>query len=517
MLFLFLLGQLLLAQPADLDAWVARTQQQFEVPGIAVAIVKDGQTVLAKGYGVRVLGQPGRVDAQTRFGIASNTKAFTAAALAILVDEGKLRWDDPVQKHLPEFQMADPYVSREVTLRDLLSHRSGMGLGAGDLLYWPDTTFTRADVLRAARRLPVDSSFRSRYAYNNLGYVVAGEVLRAASGLSWEAFVQQRLLHPLGMTQTRITSDGLHPESDNVAVPHSRGWRLEGTLQPIKPTRDAVWAAAAGLKSSVTDIARWLTLQLNQGKLTDGTVLFSARQAHEMWTPQIALRVGDPHPLLASTKPLFAAYGLGWSLKDYQGRKIVTHSGGLTGMVTLTLMVPEEKLGIVVLTNQEEGGAFQAIAYHILDHYLKLEPRDWIAAYAASTAESRKKANAEEAKTLATRLGGTTPSLALSAYAGAYTDAWYGAGEVVAEGSALSLRMRGTPDMHGPLEHFHHDTFIVRWRDQTIPDAFVHFGLSPEGKLTGFRMKAISPLADFSFDYHDLHFQRDPEAATAAQ
>ncbi len=506
-ILIVLWGQVLLAQPADLDAWVVRAQKQFEVPGIAVAIVKDGQTVLAKGYGARVLGEPGRVDAHTLFGIASNTKAFTAAALAILVDEGKLSWDDPVQKHLPEFQMATPYVTREVTIRDLLSHRTGMGLGAGDLLYWPDTHFTRADVVRAARYLPVDSSFRSRYAYNNLGYVVAGEVVRAVSGRNWEDFVRERILEPLGMTGTRITSDGLDPQRDNFAVPHSRGWRLEGTLKPIKPTRDEVWAAAAGLKSNVTDLARWLTLQLNNGKLPDGKPLFSERQAREMWTAQIALRVGDPHPLLAASRAHFAAYALGWSLKDYRGRKIVTHSGGLTGMVTLTLLVPEEKLGLVVLTNQEEGGAFQAIAYHILDHYLKLEPRDWIHAYAESTADSRKKDNAEEAKALAARSMGTSPSLALSGYAGAYADAWYGPSQVVVERNGLYLRMGGTPDMHGPLEHFHYNTFIVRWADPTIPDAFVHFAVGVDGQVEGMRMKATSPLADFSFDYHDLAFR----------
>ncbi|MCW5966726.1 MAG: serine hydrolase [Bryobacterales bacterium] len=514
LLFLALLWvQVLSGQPADLDSWVTRTQKQFEVPGIAVAIVKDGQTVVAKGYGVRVLGKPGEVDAHTLFGIASNSKAFTAAALAMLVDEGKLSWDDPVQKHLPQFQMASPYVTREVTIRDLLSHRTGMGLGAGDLLYWPDTTFTREQVIRAARHLPVDSSFRSRYAYNNLGYVVAGEVVAAVSGKRWEDFVRERILQPLRMTETRITSAGMDPERDNVTVPHSRGWRLAGELKPIRPTRDEVWAAAAGLKSNLTDLARWVTLQLNQGKLPDGEVLFSEKQAREMWTPQIALRVAEPHAALATTKANFAAYGLGWNLRDYQGRKIVSHTGGLTGMVSLTLMVPEEKLGIVVLTNQEEGGAFQAIAYHILDHYLGSEPRDWIGAYAESTAERRRKDNEEEAKTLAARTAGTTPSLALTGYAGEYADAWYGPASLSTRGDSLYLRFGGTPDMHGPLEHFHHNTFIVRWADATIPDAFVDFSLATDGTVEGFRMKATSPLADFSFDYHNLHFRPAKSAA----
>lgn len=515
LLLLLLFGlQWIFAQPADLDAWVARAQQEFSVPGVAVGIVKDGRTVLAKGYGVRRLGDPAAVDEHTLFGIASNSKAFTAAALAILVDEGKLTWDDPVQKHLPQFQMADPYVTREVTIRDLLSHRTGMGLGAGDLLYWPDTTFTRAQVIAAARHLPVDSSFRSRYAYNNLAFVVAGEVVAAASGMSWEDFVRMRILTPLGMAETRITNAGLEPGRDNMAAPHSRGWRLKGELRPIKPTRDEVWAAAAGLKSSVHDMVRWLQVQLEEGKLPDGKALFSARQHREMWTPHIPLRVGDPAPALARTKPNFSAYGLGWGLRDYQGRKVVSHTGGLTGMVSLTLLVPDEKLGITVLTNQEEGGAFQAIAYHILDHYLGLSPTDWIRAYAETTRARHEKDNAAEARALAVRVPGTSPSLPLAGYARAYNDPWYGQASVAVAGDRLALRFGGTPDMQGTLEHFHYNTFIVHWADNTIPDAFVDFEIGTNGKVAGFRMKATSPLADFSFDYHDLHFrpyERSPE------
>lgn len=517
-LFLALLLQsasLLLAQPADLDAWVAHTREQFEVPGIAVAIVKDGRVVLAKGFGVRNLALPGEVDAHTLFGIASNTKAFTAAALAILVDEGKLNWDDPVQKYLPQFQLADPYPSREVTIRDLLSHRTGMGLGAGDLLYWPDTTFSRAQVIAAARYLPLVSSPRSRYAYNNLGYVVAGEVVAAVSGKRWEDFVRERIFAPLGMNETKITSEGLDPQTDNLAVPHSKGWRLEGTLKPIPPTRDAVWAAAAGIKSNVSDLAKWVALQLAGGRLPNGAALFSEKQAAEMWSAQIPIRIPEPIPALKSTRPNFAAYGLGWSLRDYQGRKVVTHTGGLTGMVSLTLLVPEEKLGILVLTNQEETGAFQSIGYHILDHYFGLPPADWISAYIASASKTRREANEKEAKAFAARIPSTRPSLPLASYAKSYTDPWYGKATIEVRDNNLYLRFLGTPSMHGPLEHFHLDTFIVRWQDPTIPDAYVHFSHRIDGGVSGFRMLAISDLADFSFDYQDLHFTAESPSVSA--
>jgi CubicO group peptidase (beta-lactamase class C family) len=517
LLCLFLFHSLAaLAQPADLDAWVDRVQKRFEVPGIAVAIVKDGKVVHAKGYGVRNLARPEPVDVHTLFGIASNSKAFTAAAIAILVDEGKLSWDDPVQKHLPQFQLADPYVTREVTIRDLLSHRTGLGLGAGDLLYWPDTTFTRAHVVTAARHLPLVSSLRSRYAYNNLGFVVAGEIVHAVSGKPWEDFVRERILTPLGMSETKISSRGLDPATSNMAVPHSKGWRLEGTLKPIPPTEDFVWAAAAGLKSNVTDLAKWVTLQLNGGRLPNGGSLFSEKQAAEMWSAQIPIRISDPDPALKATKPSFSAYGLGWNLRDYHGRKIVSHSGGLTGMVTFTLLVPQEKLGIIVLTNQEEGGAFQSIAYHVLDHYLGLPSTDWVDAYSAAAANTRKKANDKEAKAFSERLRDTQPSLPLKAYAQNYADAWYGKVGVELRDNRLYLRFQGTPSMHGPLEHFHLNTFVVRWQDQTIPDAYVHFEIQPDGKVSGIRMSAISDLADFSFDYHDLRILAENPGASVA-
>jgi len=223
------------APPSDTDAWVARAMKEFDVPGVALAVIKDGKPVLVRGYGVRKLGDSAAVDANTLFGIASNSKAFTATALAILVDEGKISWDDPVQKHLPTFATWDPWVSREVTIRDLLCHRIGLGLGAGDLLFWPDTDVTREQVVSATRWIRPTTSFRSKYAYNNLAFVVAGEVVRAVSGKPWDQFVRERIFTPVGMSGSQITTLGFRP-GDNVAAPHSRGWRLEGALTPIPAT-----------------------------------------------------------------------------------------------------------------------------------------------------------------------------------------------------------------------------------------------------------------------------------------
>ena len=488
------------APPADLDAWVARSMKTFDVPGMAVAIVKDGKVAVARGYGVRKLGEPAPVDAHTLFGIASNTKAFTAAALAILVDEGKLAWDDPVQKHLPAFQLYDPYVSRELTVRDLLCHRSGLGLGAGDLLFWPDTDVTRDQVVSAARYIRPASSLRSRYAYNNLMFVVAGQVVAAVSGKSWDDFVRERIFGPLGMGETRIGSAGL----TGMAAPHSRGWRLDGTLTPVASTRDQTWAAAAGIRTNVTDLPKWVLAQLRRGALEGGGRLFSEAAGREMWSPQIPLRLPEPPAPLRALAPNFAAYGLGWSLRDYQGRKVVSHGGALTGMVSTVYLVPEENLGIVVLTNQEETGAYSSVVYHVVDHYLRLPATDWIAAFRAARDETVRKAAEAEAQQAAGRAPASKASLELQRYAGQYTDTWYGKADIRLEDNRLVLSMSRTPAMVGDISHWQYDTFLVRWRDKTIPDAFLTFSLDRHGAVAEAKMAATSPLADFSFDYQDL-------------
>ena len=371
--------------------------QEFDVPGMAVAIVKDGRLVVAKGYGVRELGKPGKVDEHTLFGIASNTKAFTATALGMLVDEKKMSWNDPVMKDLPGFAMFDPYVSQQLMVRDALSHRSGLGLGAGDLMFWPDTDRTRAEVVHQTRFIRPASSFRSRYAYNNLMFVVAGEVVREVSGRPYEDFIRERIFAPLQMTETRFGNAGL-PADANLASPHSKGWRLDGPLTPVHYTRDDTWAPAAGIRSNVLDLSKWVIAHLNKGALPGGKRLWSEAVENELRTMQIAQRIGEPPPPLKASKANFAGYGLGFGLRDYAGRKVVSHTGGLTGMVTTIAMIPDEHLGVIILTNQEEGGAFTSVLYHVFDHYLGRPPTDWIAAYRQTRTETLEKAWAAEKK-----------------------------------------------------------------------------------------------------------------------
>ena len=492
------------APAADLDEYVARTMKTFEVPGISISIVKDGKVVLAKGYGVRKLGDSAPVDENTLFGIGSNTKAFTSAAIATLVDAGKLDWDDPVYDRLKGFEMYDPYVSKEMRIRDLLCHRSGLGLGEGDLMFWPHTSFTRDEVVYRLRFLKPATSFRSHYAYNNLMFVTAGQIVAANSGMAWDAYLREKIFAPLGMNATNTSTDA-YREGDNWAHPHSK---VEGKLQVI-PFENLDNAGPAGsINSSAADLAKWVTVQLNRGKIpgTDQR-LFSEKDSQQMWSQQTVVPVNEEVPEeIKALKPHFSAYGLGWFLRDYKGRKLVGHSGGVAGFVTRVLMVPEENLGVVILTNAEEDFAFESILYHILDSYLGGATEDYTAAFKSVEDKREKKAQETMAKAAASRAADSKPSLPLEKHVGDYSDPWYGTVTIRAENGALVLNFLRTNKGVADLQHWQYDTFKAHWRDRTVEDAFVTFALKPDGSIDHFTMVAVSPLADFSFDYQDLYF-----------
>lgn len=499
------------ALTADLDSYVARAMKAFDVPGLSVGIVKDGKVIVVKGYGVRKLGESAAVDENTLFAIGSNTKAFTSAALATLVDEGKLSWDDPVYQRLQGFQMYDPYVSHEMTIRDLLTHRSGMGLGEGDLLFWPHTTFTRAEIIYRLRFMKPASSFRSHYAYDNLLYMTAGQIIPAVTGKSWDDYVRERILTPLGMTTTNLSTTAFKP-GDDFAWPHSK---VDGKLQVV-PFQDLDNAGPAGaINSSASEMTKWLLLQLNHGKFPNSdTRLFSERQSREMWSAQTILPAGERPGPLAALSAKFADYGLGWGLRDYHGRKLIGHTGGVLGFVSRVMLVPEENLGVVILTNAEEGGAFDSILFHLLDGYFNLPPADWIASFKAADEQQAKDAAEVMKKQSAGRAAESKPSLSFERYAGVYTDPWYGPATIRTEKGNLIFTLDHTPAAVADLQHWQYDTFKAHWRDRTIEDAFLTFSLKPDGSIDHFTMVAVSPLADFSFDYQDLYFT--PAMAEAA-
>ncbi len=490
-----------MASPADLDAYVAKVIKTFEVPGIALAIVKDNKIIVAKGYGVRKHGDATPVNEHTMFGIGSNTKAFTTAALATLVDEGKLSWDDPVYQRLPGFVMYDPYVSHEMTIRDLLTHRSGMGLGEGDLLFWPHSTYTRDEIIYKLRFMKPAFSFRSHYAYDNLLYMTAGQIIPAVTGVSWDDYIRQHILVPLGMNNTNVSNAEFKAGGD-YAYPHER---VDGKLQVIKFEAFDNAGPAGSINSCAADMAKWVQLQLNRGKFVDRDGrLFSEQRSKEMWSPQTILPIGDPPQPLAELKPNFADYALGWTLRDYHGRKLVGHTGGVAGFVSRVMLVPSENLGVVVLTNAEEGGAFDSILYHVLDRYFDLPPTDWLVAYKTVKDTEEKEAAETMKKAESARAVDSKPSLPLDKYAGTYRDAWYGPITIRRENGALVITFDRTPTMIGDLQHWQYDIFKAHWRERTIEDAFVTFSLNPDGTIDNARMAAVSPLADFSFDYQDL-------------
>jgi len=485
----------------EIDPLVQNVQKEFQVPGIALAIVKDGKVVLAKGYGVRKLGETAKVDDQTLFGIASNTKAFTATALGLLVEEGKLEWDAPVVKYLPWFQLSNPYVTREITIRDLLVHRSGLGLGAGDLLWWPASTYDRKEISRRLKFIPLVTSFRSAYAYDNVLYLIAGEVIESISGLSWEDFIATRILAKIGMTDSKVR----HSDASgggNIAATHAV---IDGTVRPIEPFTSDNTNPAGGINASARDMAKWMIVQLDSGRVAGGPRLFSPRTTVQLWSVVTPVPSGPPPPELSGLRTNFNGYALGFGIRDYHGYKLVQHTGGLPGYVSKVAMIPELKLGVAVLTNQESGEAFESIVYHLLDQYTGGQKTDWLAAYKKLHERQSAMMAAMEKQVSAKHDTTSHPSLPLASYAGAYSDPWYGDITITLESGKLSIRFDHTPSLTGELQHYQYDTFVARWKDRELrADAFVTFSLNPDGTIDQAKMRAVSPATDFSFDFQDL-------------
>jgi CubicO group peptidase (beta-lactamase class C family) len=489
---------------ADIDRLATRTLKEFSVPGIAIGVIKDGRVVLAKGYGVRATGGTAAVDANTLFAIGSNTKAFTTAALSILVDEGKINWDDRVIDYLPDFRMWDPYVTREFRIRDLLTHRSGLGTGAGDLMFVTPTDFTRNDLLHALRYLKPASSFRSRFAYDNLLYVIAGQIIPAVTGQSWEDFVTARILKPLRMEDCAVDDTRLTDRS-NMAQPHVI---VDGKLTRIAPLSIPLVAPAGAINCNVTGMLKWASTQLARGKSPDGVQLFSAARSAEMWTPQTILPTGS-NDRLALTRTHFVSYGLGWSLEDIDGYERVSHNGGLPGMVTHVSLVPELNLGVVVLTNQQQGAALEAVSMQIIEAYTNAPRRDWVATAKANLAKREQRM--KEADT-ASAPAQTWKPTDLNAYVGTFVDPWRGEATIAQQGGSLNLTFSHTNALTGPLEPVGLNLFIVRWKDRSLnADAYVRFSTDYSGKVSGFTMQAVSATTDFSFDFQDLEFARLPQ------
>ena len=505
----------------QVDAYVKRVMAGFpDQPAVSVAMVKDGQAVLTRGYGVRSVGGS-VVDEHTLFAIASNTKAVTCAALAILIDEGKVKWDAPVRTYLPGFSLSKPELNDMVTVRDLVSHRIGFGLGAGDLLFWPNSDRTRAEIMAAIPHVPIEDSFRTTYHYCNLMFVVAGEVVAAASGMPWEDFVQTRIIDRLGMGETLPLMTAADPAKS--ALPNARlgpPLRYQGEMQTIGQSIQEVWnwssaGAAGGFVTNPVDWAKWIAVQLARGQLPDGTRLYSEARANEMWRPNILISNSAGPTAELPGRDIASTYATGWQVQDYRGERMITHGGGAPGYVSGTVLIPGRNAGFSYFTNAEESFLTRALRSGITDITVGKTDFDWVADGVRLQAEGNAKSIAAAAEIDAKQAAGAPPSLPLAAYAGTWRDPWYG--DIVIESrttgrgrnrkTGLWLAFSRTPALKGPVEAYDGETMRTRFTDRREEDLLVTFTLAA-GVPVSATMKALSPDADFSYDYQDLRLTK---------
>jgi len=468
-----------------LDAYATQATKDWQGPGVAIAVVKDGRVVLSRGYGNLELGKPNAVDTQTLFAIGSATKAMTAVALGMLVDEGKINWDDPVTKHLPQFQLYDAYVSREITVRDLLTHRAGL---PGTDYLWEQQTLQPEEMIRRLRFVQPAYSLRSGFRYQNLMYVTAGQVIASASGMSWSNFIHRRILQPLGMTRT-VTSSVERDRMTNVASPH---FIWEDTVHVISNRNIDHLAPAGGVWSTIEDMSKWIRFMLDSGRF-EGKALLKRNTFVEITKPQTVItnffqswwdaETGGPH---------WHTYGLGWFQQDFNGRKVDFHTGSIDGMAAIVGLMLDEKLGVVVLTNLDHNNARIALMLKTFELFTGAPPRDWSMEWRKALAGDARQAREAQAKLEAKRVFGTKPSLPLISYAGEYADSLYGSRSILVENG--KLRMKLGQDW-ATLEHWDYDTFRARYDKPWYGTNFVTFRIGADGSTP-------------SLEVGDLTFQR---------
>lgn len=503
-----LLATTTVARPASrLDSGSAaaiatRGFEAFSPVGLSVAVVSDGALIFSDGYGVREIGEAGEIDADTLLPIASLTKAFTAVALAVLVDEGTISWEDRVIDHLPRFRMWDPWVTREFTIRDLLSHRSGLPEGAGDLLFWPDGKATRSEVVRALRYLEPETSFRTEYAYDNLLYIVAGELIGEVSGTPWEDFVETRIFKPLDMGDCRALAVRT-AQVNNRATQHGRVDGI-GAASPMANDPDEPTSSAGSIWCSANSMAKWARLFLDDGVASDGKRVISEERVQELLGPVTITRTRGYMRTMGRTH--FSAYALGWFVSDFHGHLLASHSGAGIGTTSYIALLPELDAAVVALSN-DYSSVTSSLTMQLADSLVREEPHDWIKTFAGAEARMREIA-AEEGDEAADEES-LDLELPLEAFVGSYRDPWYGDVVVSLKDSTLTIDMTRSKALTGELIRRGGHRFVARWSDRTLnADAHVVFATTAEGTVSAMKMSAASPSTDFSFDFHDLKLVR---------
>jgi CubicO group peptidase (beta-lactamase class C family) len=466
---------------AGLDPYITQAVKDWRVPGLAIVVVKDDSVVFMHGYGVRELGKPDPVTVHTRFGNMSTTKAFTALLLAMLADSGNVAFDDPVSKYVPGFQLADPYVTREARVRDLLTHR--IGFGDPDYL-WDNSGLEFAEMVSRLRRVPPTSSFRSAFEYNNVGYGLAGDIAGRAAGSTWQALMQNRIYKPLAMTESY--PDARTMQAAGVTDVSAAHGIVRDTIR-VLPVSAAIVdpvAPAGAAFSTATDMGKWLRFLLDSGRVS-GKRLVSAANFAQLFRPQQVLT--GAYPATEMTHPHFQAYGFGWFLRDYRGEFVAYHTGSIEGRSAIVGLIPDRRLGVAILTNLDHSELRHALMYTVFDRYLgpSTPAHDWSvemrALYKGLADSAAARQHASEGK----RVLNTRPTLALDRYAGNYADSLYGTAAVKLAGGKLSLQV-GTAS--GSMEHWQYDVFRVTWPDPFWDPAYVSFALDPDGTVGELRI-----------------------------
>ncbi|GLR19972.1 serine hydrolase [Portibacter lacus] len=473
-------------QYKEIENYIEEARKSWEIPGLAVALIKDGEVVYKNGFGVKELNKPGRVDENTVFSVASNTKAFTSMAVGILVQQGKLSWDDPVIKHLPDFQMYDPQVTRKVTIRDFLSHKSGLGLWAGDLTWW-DSNYDKAEVIRRIRFQKPVADLHEKYIYCNLGYLVVGEVIAKVSGMTYEKFIETQFFDPLGMTRSLMSVSGL-PNMENVAVPHSG---VNGELVPIAQLNVDNCAPAASVVTSVNDLTHWVQMQLANGTY----------KSHKILEESIIEETRKPHSIINVSKwskenlnpyTNFSSYALGWRVFDFRGEYLVEHTGGLDGMLSYVGFIPEENIGVILVTNSDQHDIQNCLPKYLFDRLLGVEENmDWSGKYLKIN-KANKARRAEEAAKAKASIPVTTPTLALNDYCGEYTSDVYGTAKVYMEDGKLKVSLSAHPGFIGDISHLYYNTFTAKWNHRLWKESNMYFDFNGHGQIINFKM-AVRP------------------------
>jgi CubicO group peptidase (beta-lactamase class C family) len=474
----------------EIENTVKTVMQTWKIPGLALVIVKDDQVLMTKGFGIRKIGESDKVEPHTLFGIGSNTKAFTATAIGLLVQDGKIGWDDPVTKYIPFFRLQDENATRLITIRDLLCHRSGLGTWAGDVLLL--SNYSTEEIVRRLGSIPPEFGFRAGYGYSNLMFITAGLVISTVSGLSWDDFIAKRIFEPLGFRDS-VTNSRFFREDSNIAIPHEEFY---GNLQSLPKREDAHVGAAGSICASVADIALWLRMQLNQGRLdgkqiVDETILAETHKPH---TP-IQLTALD-NRLFPSRH--FLAYGLGWSLSDLHGRKVIRHTGGVDGMLSGTVFIPEEQLGIAVFTNKLPNPAHNLIPNLLIDKFMGAPERDWIQLYTQMDKENNAELEKTHKQKLAVRVLNAPARFEIEKFTGDYESSILGGANLKMKDGKLKIQLQVHQTVSGSLEHWHYDTFLCKWDDPVLGESLIPFISDGQGNVVEFKVKIredwIDPL-----------------------